>query len=153
MATRRYSRAIPVTGPATNTAYLQLRPGANVFRLLEISIAINAASADSSFGLVRTATLGTSNASSALQPDETQQPAATTILSTGWSAAPTLPGSPLWLRRATILTGATAVIRWEFAPPNQMRLGPSTTVSLALWNFGAGTAANSEILVVGEEEY
>jgi hypothetical protein len=151
MATRRYSRALLVTGAAAGAAFLQLRPGANPFRLRELTIAINAAGAVSSFGLARTATAGTSSGSAALQPEDGLSPAATTILSTGWSAAPTLPGTPLWLRRAVIAAAATTLIRWEWDQPGGLTLRAGSTI--VLWNFGAVTSSDSEIMVAGEEEY
>ncbi len=146
---RRYSVAKLITGPATLTAFAELLAGGKAIDLYEISFS-GALTADTSVGLIRTLTVGTQTTALAGQGHSTHHPAATGNVGTAWSVVPTVATPALYHRQFSGVAGDKVAVVWPFDLDDfQVPAGQS----IALWNYGTGTASNLQVTFVWEERY
>jgi hypothetical protein len=104
----------------------------------EIGFSLNAGTA-SSVGLIRSLTLGTSSSTAAGQAQDPGDAAAVGTVDYAWSAAPTIAGSPVYMRRCVCPATAGYTVIWVF--PKPIVVTNAATGGLLLWNFGASTAS------------
>jgi hypothetical protein len=109
----RYTAAANSTTTTTGTARIQLEsPSGSKVRLVEIGLTIAAATA-STYGLYRSATVGTGSTAIVPVPHDNLSGAATGVVETAWSAAPTI-STNVPLRRITLPATAGSGFIWQF---------------------------------------
>ncbi|MCA1569795.1 MAG: hypothetical protein LC798_05620 [Chloroflexi bacterium] len=141
-----YSVGVAKAAPATNTVVAVIRPAStDVVQVREIGI-FNSTAIASSIGLIRTFTAGTPSTSTLFQPERDGAPAGVANLDTAFTVAPTLAATPIYLRKIVLPATIGAGVIWTFGPGELWASNGATTM-LALWNFGAGTAAALEVYV------
>lgn len=142
----RYSTGINTTATSTGTGRVQIRAGSSDRVLIrEIMLTIGAATA-STFGLYRSATLGTASTSVVAVPQDGADGAAGAVIETAWSAAPTI-STNVPLRRLTVPATIGAGFIWQFY--DQPLIIPLSG-GVILWALSA-TAAVQDIYVVHDE--
>jgi phage tail sheath gpL-like len=148
MSKSLYSVALRITGPSAGAAYLSLVAASTKSVIVrEIGVVTVAATA-TNVGIIRAATVGTASTSTAGQPHRTTADAATASVKSAWSSAPTIAGSPVYLRKAPLPATTGASVTWDGL---DFVLEPST--GLLIWNYGGSAAADADIHIVWEEAY
>lgn len=140
-----YSAALRITGPASGAAFASVVAGSKPLRVREVGSVLVAGTA-SSIGLIRAATVGTASASTSGQPHRTLAAAVTGTVKTAWSVAPTIAGSPVYLRRLVLPATVGASVTWE-----NLDIDVEPSAALLIWNFGAGSASDIDLYVTWEE--
>ncbi|MDI9847382.1 hypothetical protein QM467_04815 [Rhodoblastus sp. 17X3] len=133
-----YSLANRTTVTTTGAANLEIIAASGVgFRLLEVGITINAATA-SAFGLGVPAAKGITPTSpvTVLAEDQNNTTAGNTQTALAWGTAPTVPAA--FFRRVSLPATIGAGIIWTF--PRGIMVPKNT--SLVLWNLSAVAAAD-----------
>lgn len=113
-------------------------------RVLELGIMLGAGTA-SSYGIGRSANTPTQTGTTAVIPENPNDPAGQTTGAVTWSTAPTVPAA--FFRRGSLSANVGAGIIWTF--PRGLILaaaGPSLTV----WNITANSANTNVWIVVDE---
>jgi hypothetical protein len=147
---RRYSRSVRITGPSAGAPFAVLAPTTKAVVVREVGLVIVAATA-TSFGIIRSATVGTASSTLEGQPHNPSEAASTAGLATAWSAAPTIAGSPAWIRRVELPATAGGSVIWRFDEDEPLIAIPGATGALVFWNFGAGAASNADLHVTWDE--
>lgn len=133
---------------AAGAAYADLvATSTDRLRVREIGLFVNAATA-TSVGLIRSASLGTRTSPSTGQQGDPAEPAATGTIAVAWSVAPTISGSPLYLKKIVVPAAIGNGFIWTFGPND---LVVPVSAGLLLWNFGAGAGSISNGYIVWEE--
>jgi len=141
-----YSASVTTPAAAAAAAFAAIRAAStDRVRVKEIGGFLNAATATSA-QLVRAATNGTASTTTAMQPNDPSDPAATSLIVTAWSVAPTI-STNVPLRR--VVMPATAGNGWVWVFPDPIII--ASTADLLLWNFGAGAASALSLYVVVDE--
>lgn len=125
-------------------------PGANDRATIKEIGVFQSTAVASSIGLIRTLTLGTATTSNTVQPAHPGDPAGAAALTTAWSTAPTISGTPNYLRRIILPATIGAGVIWSFGYGDMIALNAATS-GLVLWNFGGATSAALELYVTLEE--
>jgi hypothetical protein len=108
-----YTAGMNSTTTTTGTARFQLVAPATLRpKVLEVGLTIGAATA-STFGLYRSASVGTASTTVVGVPHDPGEPAALTTLQTAWSAAPTI-STNVPIRRIALPATAGAGFIWQF---------------------------------------
>lgn len=145
-----YSVGVSKTAPASGTAIAMIRPAStDEVQVREIGV-FNSTAVASSVGLIRNATTGTPSTSTLVQAGDPDRPAGTCNIDTAWSAAATIAGSPIYLRKIVLPATIGAGVIWTFGPGELWAANGGTT-QLLLWNFGGSTAAALEVYVSIDE--
>jgi hypothetical protein len=142
-----YSLGLRITGPASGAAFLAVQATTKAVSLRALRVR-NVAATASSLGLIRAATAGTASSLSKGVPSNPESPLSDASIATAWSAAATIPGSPVYLERLVVpaTVGAEALIDFRDEP---LIIVPG--VPLLLWNFGAGAASDTDVRIVWAE--
>lgn len=111
--------------------------------LRELGISVGVAGAAPTVGLIRSATIGTASATAVGQADDTADPAGTVLMGSAWSAAPTISGTPLYLRRITLPASLGAGWVWTW-PPGEELVVPISS-SLLVWMIGLSAATATAV--------
>ena len=131
----RYSAGFTKAAPATGTFVSQIRTTSSKdIRIWEIGVFASTAVA-LSVGLVRSATIGATFTTVTPAADDTSLGSATALVDTAITTAPTLAGTPLYLRKAVLPATIGAGIIWSFP----MGLVVPVSASMLLWNYGGST--------------
>lgn len=125
-------------------------PGSARIRLAEFGLTTNAATL-SQVGLVRALTIGTPSGIPAPgQPDDDLD---TTVpvgkLVNGWSIAPTIAGTPYYLRQLVAAAQQGSGIVWTWPSDRPIVISPGD--GLLLWNFGSGNSSALTVYAAWEE--
>lgn len=129
-----FERGITTVAAGAGAAYIALRASANVpVELLELGLTV-ANAVNSEVGLVRAATGGTASTTWTPEKVNPASAAAATIVETAWSPAPTIAGTPLYLRTAYIGGTVGNGLIWVFTDPIIIPVSSS----ILIWNRGAG---------------
>lgn len=81
----------------------------------EIGVSVGVAGASPTIGLIRPNAIGvTPTSPKTAQSNDPAQPAGTLTTAVAWGTAPTLPGSPVYLRRVTLPATLGAGWVWSF---------------------------------------
>ena len=149
-----FEAAVQTTGAAAGAAFCMLQntgaTGKGRMRLRELGLTTNAGTL-SSVGLIRAATVGTTSGSptpgQVTDDLDTTTPLGQIVI--GWSVAPTIAGTPLYLRQfvAAAVQGSGIVWTWPIEAP----LVVSPTAGLLLWNFGGGAGSALSVYARWEE--
>lgn len=132
----RYTVGLNSTVTTTGAGRVQLRAGsADRVSVVEIGLTIGAATA-STFGLYRSATLGTTSTTVVPVPHDPGDGASPTVVETAWSAAPTI-STNVPLRRITLPATVGAGFVWQFY---DKPIIIATSAGLILWALS--TTAN-----------
>lgn len=144
-----YRAAIRTPAAAAGAPYAALLAGVNNrVDVREIHVTLAAATL-TPMGLIRAATVGTATTSTAGQPVDVADAAATAAIQSAWSTAPTIPGSPVYLDRKTFPASIGAGRDWYL---QRGELVIPAGGSLLLWNFHATDAgAASDVTIVWDE--
>jgi hypothetical protein len=146
MGVELYSAALRITGPASGAAYVSIVAGSTkAIRVREVGLVLVAATA-SSVGIIRAATVGTASTSTAGQSHRTLATSAGATVKSAWSAAPTIAGSPVYMRRLVLPATIGASVTWE-----NLDLVVEPSAALLVWNFGGGAASDVDMHVTWEE--
>lgn len=122
---------------ASGAAYCTIHTGASYkARILEIGIAVNAATA-SSVGLGKPANTPVATTSLLGQAEDPSDPASTVNVDTAWSTAPTVPAN--FLRKFGLPATIGAGLIWSWPSDKPLVLPVSSW--LTLWNFGASAGS------------
>ena len=135
-----FMRGFVTGGASTNSAYVDFRTNSTVpAQILEIGITL-ATGSNTELGLLRTATVGTTSTTQTPEKMDPASAAATLVIGTAWSSAPTIAGTPLDLIRQYIggTVGNGAI--WTFHSDDD-RLLIAVSSSIVLWNRGAAQGA------------
>lgn len=143
-----YSVAIRTPAAAANAPYADLRTTASDKALIREVGFFLAAATQTSLGLIRPLASGTASTTVLGQAGESSDPAATALLGSAWSAAPTVAATPIYLRRTTLPASIGAGLIWTFGPRD---LVVPVSSSLLLWNFGAAAGSALDLYIVWEE--
>lgn len=141
LALRRFSAALAITGPGAGAAFAALAAGSKAARLLRVEMSLKAATA-TNVGLIRAVTEGTATTTTAGQAHNPSDGASGASIASAWSAAPTIAGSPVYMRRVLLPATVGTQLVWTFDDV-EMLVAPGTP--LLLWNFGAGAASDVEL--------
>lgn len=114
--------------------------------LREVRIFVTAATA-SSVGLIRPSNTPVASTSIVPVAYDTNDAAATALLDTAWSTAPTI-GANVFLRKSNLANVQGAYDVWTFQPQT---LPMAQSTFLVLWNYGGGTGAALDVTFVYEE--
>lgn len=145
-----YELGVSKAAAATATAYATIIPAtSDAVSIREIGV-FNSTAVSSSIGLLRTLTTGTASTSAVPQALHPSNPAGVATIVTAWSVAPTIAGSPVYLRKIVLPATAGAGVIWQWAPNELVALNGATT-SLVLWNFAGATSAAVELYIRLEE--
>lgn len=147
LAAHQYSVGLAITGPSAGAAFVQLLPSSKAVMVRHVSVTITAATA-TSIGIIRAETAGTGSTSTAGAAHNPSAPASNGAIVSAWSVAPTISGTPVYLRRIVLPATANTTVTWEF---NDAALIATPTASLLLWNFGGGAASNASVTVAWDE--
>lgn len=145
MALYRVAIRTAATGAGAAIADLRTAAGDRAF-IREIGAFVVTATA-SSVGIIRPATLGTTSTTTVPQAGDPADPAATALLGSVWSAAPTI-STNVYHRRILLPATIGAGVIWTFGPRD---LVVPVSSSLLLWNFGAGANAALDLYIDFEE--
>lgn len=144
-----YSAAVRTPAAAAGAAYADVRTtAAERARIMEIG-AFGTAATAASIGLVRPASSGTASTTTAGQPNDPGDAPATAAVGSAWSAAPTISGTPIYLRRFTGPALAGAGVIWTF--PLGSEIVVPVSGSFLLWNFGAAAGPALDLYIVWNE--
>ncbi|MGZ4849802.1 MAG: hypothetical protein ACXV2C_00250 [Candidatus Bathyarchaeia archaeon] len=138
-----YSLAVRTSNVVTGNATLEIIGSTNVgYRLLEVGITINAATA-SVFGLGKPAAAGVTPTTpvTVIAEDAGNSTAGNTNTALAWATGPTLPAA--FLRRVSLPATIGAGIIWTF--PRGVSVLKATTE--VLWNLSATSVADVWIVV------
>lgn len=142
----RYSAGFTKAAPATATMVAQLRTSSTKdVRVWEVGVFASTAVA-LSVGLIRSATVGATFTSVTPTADDTSLGAASTLVDTAATTAPTI-STNVYLRKIVLPATIGAGIIWSFP----MGIVVPTSGGLLLWNFGAGTGPAIEGYYTFEE--
>jgi hypothetical protein len=144
-----YQVSVRTPAAAAGATYADLR-STSTDRLRVRELHIFSLSATETFvGLIRPASVGTASTTVAGQARDPAEPAATGLVGSAWSAAPTIAGSPIYLARyhlpATIASGL--ILTYPIEAP----LVIAVSSSLLLWNFGGSAGSALDVTFVWEE--
>lgn len=148
-----FEASFQASGVAAGAAFCGLlnpaAAGKPRLRLVELTFTTNAATL-SQVGLVRALTLGTPSLTLAGQPtDDLDTTVPVGGIVTGWSAQPTIAGTPAYLRQFVAAAVAGAGIPWSW--PGDRPLVVSPGGGLLLWNFGGSAGSALSGYAVWEE--
>lgn len=109
-------------------------------RLLELGLTTNAATL-SQVGLVRAISLGTPSGVPApgQVDDDLDNQVAVGKMVNGWSIAPTIAGTPYYLRQIVAAAQQGSGIVWTWPADRPLVVSPGA--GLILWNFGSGNTS------------
>ena len=142
-----YSVSAPSTATVTVAPIATLWAGAGKrLRLKELGVFCNAATA-SAVALYRATNTPAASTTAVGQGYDTTDLAATGLLGTVWSTAPTV-SALLGLRRVQLPAAIGAGVIWQF---DDLVVGPAGTSSLVLWNHGGTTNSVLQIYAVWDE--
>lgn len=142
----RYTVGFNSTVTTTGAGRWQLRAGsADRIAVVEIGLTIAAATA-STYGLYRSATLGTASTTIVPVPHDPADGASAAVFETAWSAAPTI-STNVALRRVSLPATIGAGFIWQFYDKPVM---VAVSAGLILW--GLSTTANSQDIYVTYED-
>lgn len=142
-----YSISAASTATVTVAPIATLAAGAGArLRLLELGVFCNAATA-SAVALYRPTNTPVVTTSTAGQPYDVADLAATGLLGTAWSTAPTVTAANS-LRRVQLPAAIGAGVIWQF---DDLVVGPLGAGSLVLWNFSGATNSVLQIYAVWSE--
>ena len=148
---RRYSAAVRITGPSAGAAYAVILPtSTEPIVIREIGLVSVAATA-TSVGLIRTLTTGTASTSTAGVAHNPNDAGASTTIKTAWSVAPTIAGSPVYIRRVALPATAGSSVLWTFPDDAPLCCESAATTALVLWNFGGSAASDVDLHVTWDE--
>lgn len=116
-----------------NTVMWQIKTAAsNRIRIRELGIFISSAPTTAPIWvLARSTALGTSSTTTAGQPLDTTDAAATGTLDSAWSSAPTFNTSGPFIRQVGLPTTAGNGIIWTFAPGEELVIPASAGLCIA----------------------
>lgn len=121
----------------------EFRTGSFRAFVTEIGVSVGVAGASPSIGLIRPNAIGvTPTSPKTAQARDPASPAASVTTATGWSTAPTLPGTPIYLRRVTLPATLGAGWVWQFpiGQPGELVIPASSSLLLDLIALSASTA-------------
>jgi hypothetical protein len=107
----------------------------------EIGVSVGVAGASPTIGIIRPNAIGvTPTSPKAGQPEDTAAPASTMTSAVAWGTAPTLPGTPIYMRRVTLpaTLGAGWVFSWN--PGEELVVPISSSLLIDLVAISAATA-------------
>jgi hypothetical protein len=143
-----YEVAVATPAAAAGAAYCDIRTAAGArAEIREIGAVCNAATA-SAIGLIRPATVGTATTTTAGQPEDPADTAATAVIGTAWSSAPTI--GTIYLRRFGTAAQIGAGIVWSWWAARRGLIIPISS-SVILWNYGGGAGSVLQVWAVWEE--
>lgn len=150
---RRYSLSVRTVAAAAGAPFCDLRtPSGNRVYIREIGVfvASQATPAVSGIGLIRPNAVGTASTTQAGASEDPSEPAASgTLVGTVWSSAPTIAGTPAYLRKATLPATVGVGIIWTWQEGKPLIVPISS--SLIVWNFHSATANLLDVYFVWEE--
>jgi len=141
-----YSIGLSTGAPAAGAPYAEIR--ATTSAIVEIAITLKSAT-PSAIGLIRTATLGTSLAANRFggQPEDPSKTPAAGFVANGWTAAPTISATPLFLRQIEVPGIVGTTIIWTWSAESPLLVGATATEALVIWNFGVGAGSDLSLTV------
>lgn len=130
-----YSLSVLTTGTASGAAAWEIIPGTKAYRLLELGVFLNAATA-SNIGLGNPAAIGITPTSPVTFLAESEQSGrvATVTSALAWGTGPTLPTN--FYRQVSLPAAAGAGVIWQFPRGLQVLNGQT----LVLWNLSLNSA-------------
>ena len=143
LALKHYALGLAVSAPLAGAPYISIKPATRIAIVRRVSVTITAATA-SSIGLIRAATAGTASTTTTGEALNPADGASTAGIVTAWSGAPTISGTPVYLRRIVLPATANTTVTWDF---EDAPIYVEAATPLLLWNYGAGTASASAISV------
>lgn len=142
----RYTAAVTTPAAAAGAAFATFHTVATDRpRIVEIGAFCNAATA-ASLQLIRPNNTPVASTSVVGQPEDPSDPAATCLVDTAWSTAPTI-GSNVPLRRAVMPATIGAGVIWVF----QNGLFVPISSWLVLWNYGASAGPALSVYMIWDE--
>lgn len=129
--------------------YAELRSGStDRLFIREIGLAVAVAGAAPTIGLIRPNAIGVTPTSPKTgQPSDPANPAGTGASAVAWGTAPTLPGTPLYLRRVTLPATIGAGWVWSFNPGEELVVPVSSSLLIDLIGLSAATATAIDFYV------
>lgn len=113
--------------------------------LRELGVSVGVAGAAPTVGIVRPSTIGTASTTAAGQPDDVADPAATAVMGSAWSGAPTLAATPIHLRRVTLPASLGAGWVWTWPPGEELVVPISSSLIVYLIGLSAATATAVDV--------
>jgi hypothetical protein len=118
----------------------EFRTGAFRAYVREIGVSVGVAGASPSLGVIRPNAIGvTPTTPKTAQAHDPASPAGTVTTATAWGTAPTLPASPVYLRRVTLPATLGAGWVWPFQP-GELIIPINSSLLLDLIALSAATA-------------
>jgi hypothetical protein len=124
---------------AARLAELRTAAGDRAY-IREIGVSVGVAGASPTIGLIRPNAIGvTPTSPKTAQANDPGQPAGTATSAVAWGTAPTLPGTPIYLRRVTLPATLGAGWIWTFGY-GELVVPVSSSLLLDLIALSAATA-------------
>lgn len=113
----------------------------------EIGVSVGVAGAAPTIGLIRPNAIGvTPTSPKTVQAGDPGSPAGTVTTAVAWGTAPTLPGTPVYLRRVTLPATLGAGWVWAFSP-EQLVIPISSSLLIDLIALSAAVATAIDFYV------
>lgn len=144
----RYELGVRTPAAAAGAAYATILPAAGQrMRIAEIGLSVQSAATASSVGLLRTLTTGTATAPQIGAAGDPADSAAVGAIGIAWSVAPTIAGTPVYLRRFTSAAAIGPMVIWTWPLDAPLVATNGAATSLVLWNFGAAAGAALDMYI------
>jgi hypothetical protein len=121
-------------------------------RIREIGVTVGIAGASPTIGLIRANALGvTPTSPKAGQPHDPSDVAGTASSAVAWGTPPTLPGTPIYLRRVTLPASLGAGWVWNFGPDDLVVAAGPNAILIDMVAISAATNTAIDFYIVWEE--
>lgn len=107
----------------------------------EIGVSVGVAGAAPTIGIIRPNAIGvTPTSPKTAQASDTGNPAGTGVTAVAWGTAPTLPGTPIYIRRVTLPATLGAGWVWSWPPGEELAVPVSSSLLIDLIALSAAVA-------------
>lgn len=139
-------RSASLTGPA-RLAEIRTASTDKIY-IREIGVSVGVAGAAPTIGLIRPNAIGVTPTSPKLgQPEDTSSPAGTAQSAVAWGTAPTLPGTPIYMRRVGLPATLGAGWIWTWNPGEELIVPVSSSLLIDLIALSASVATAVDFYV------
>lgn len=128
--------------PTAAARYAEIRTGSGQrMYIREIGISVAVAGAAPTVGLIRVNALGvTPTSPKAGQAEDPAQPATSVTSAVAWATPPTLPGTPIYLRRVGLPATIGAGWVWTWNPGEELVVAVSSAIIIDLIALSSAAA-------------
>lgn len=134
-----FGTAVQTSAPAAGAAYATYHTGAARRAFLREIGMFTVTATPTPVGVVYPSNTPVATTSTTPVAHDAADAAPTSALDTAWSTAPTIAGSPNWIRQVNLGPAIGAGVVWKLALDERIVLAKSAY--LAFWNFGASPAS------------